>query len=37
MKLPVYKFLKDAIIRAFGEDFYIQIEEAALLLENEKA
>lgn len=36
MKLPVYKFLKDAIIRVFGEDFYIQIEEAAVLLENEK-
>ena len=36
-KLPVYKFLKDAIIRAYGEDFYIQLEEAANLLEKERS
>lgn len=33
--LPVYKCLKDAITRAYGEDFYLQIEEAAKLLEEE--
>jgi hypothetical protein len=33
--LPVYKYLKDAITRAYGEEFYNQIEEAAKLLESE--
>lgn len=33
--IPVYKCLKDAIIRAYGADFYLQIEEAAKLLEEE--
>lgn len=34
LNMPVYKCLKDAIVRAYGEDFYQQIEEAAKLLEN---
>ena len=35
--LPVYKFLKDAIIRAYGEDFYEQMEEAEKLLSSQKS
>ena len=34
--IPVFKCLKDAITRAYGEDFYLQIEEAAIILEEEK-
>lgn len=34
--IPVYQFLKSAITRAFGEDFYYQMEEAAKLLKEEK-
>jgi hypothetical protein len=34
--MPVYKYLKDAIIRSYGEEFYLQIEEAVKLLEKEK-
>lgn len=30
--LPVYRFLKDAIIRAYGEDFFRQLEDAENLL-----
>ena len=30
--LPVYRFLKDAIIRAYGKEFYGQLEDAAKLL-----
>lgn len=30
--IPVYKFLKDALIRAYGEEFYHQLEEAEKLL-----
>jgi hypothetical protein len=37
INLPVYKFLKDPIIRAFGEDFYKQMEEAAKLLEQQNS
>ncbi|RPH33001.1 MAG: DUF3109 family protein [Bacteroidales bacterium] len=33
--IPVYKCLKDAITRAYGKEFYQQIEDAARLLENE--
>lgn len=33
--IPVYRCLKDSIIRAYGEDFYLQIEEADKLLEEE--
>ncbi|HDP76552.1 MAG TPA: DUF3109 family protein [Bacteroidales bacterium] len=32
INLPVYKFLKDALIRAYGKEFYCQLEEAAELL-----
>lgn len=32
INLPVYKFLKDALIRAYGKEFYSQLEEAAELL-----
>ncbi len=32
LNLPVYKFLKDALIRAYGNEFYSQLEEAAALL-----
>ena len=28
-QLPVYKFLKEAIIRKYGEDFYEEMEAAA--------
>ena len=34
--LPVYKFLKEPLIRCFGEDWYAQVEEAAKLIEQEK-
>ena len=33
--LPVYKYLKEAITRAYGEEFYLQVEEAAMLLDKE--
>ena len=36
MGLPVYKFLKDAIERAYGTEFYKQLEAAADLLERSK-
>jgi uncharacterized protein DUF3109 len=29
LKLPVYKFLKDALIRKFGEDFYNELDRVA--------
>lgn len=32
INLPVYKFLKDALIRAYGKKFFNQLEEAAELL-----
>lgn len=32
INIPVYKFLKDALIRAYGKEFYSQLEEAAELL-----
>ncbi len=32
MRLPLYVFLKDPLIRQFGEQWYHQLEEAALLL-----
>jgi hypothetical protein len=37
INLPVYQFLKDPIIRAFGEEFYQQLEEAAKLLEQQNS
>jgi len=33
--LPVYKFLKEPLIRRFGEEFYQKIEDAANMLEFE--
>jgi len=36
LDLPVYKFLKDVFIRAYGADFYSKLEEAAKLLEKTK-
>jgi hypothetical protein len=32
LELPVYRFLKDAIERAYGKEFYNQLEEASKLL-----
>jgi hypothetical protein len=29
LKVPVYRFLKDALIRRFGEDFYVKLDEMA--------
>ena len=37
LQVPVYRFLRDPIVRAFGEEFYTQLEEVAALLEAEKA
>lgn len=34
--LPVYKFLKEPIIRAYGESFFMELEAAAKLLEESK-
>jgi hypothetical protein len=31
VNMPVYKFLKEPLIRAFGEEFYLQLEEAEKL------
>ena len=36
-ELPVYKFLKEAIIRAYGEEFYEQLEDAEKLLSSQKS
>jgi hypothetical protein len=33
--VPVYKGLKEPIIRAFGEEFYHQMEEAEKMLNQE--
>ena len=30
LKVPVYKFVKEALIRKFGEDWYAELEKAAL-------
>jgi hypothetical protein len=34
LKVPVYKFLKDAIIRKYDEEFYNQLEATADYLKN---
>jgi hypothetical protein len=36
LKVPVYKFVKGALIRKYGEDWYSQLEEAAALVEEER-
>jgi hypothetical protein len=30
LKVPVYKFLKEALIRKYGEDFYNALDEVAI-------
>lgn len=35
-KVPVYQFLKEAIIRKFGEDFYEELDGAAAFMKAEK-
>ena len=37
LQLPVYQFLKAPLIRAFGEEWYTQLEEVAALLKEEAA
>lgn len=34
--MPLYRFLKEPLVRAFGTSWYQQLEEVALLLEQEK-
>ena len=29
LQVPVYKFVKDALIRKFGEDWYMELEKVA--------
>lgn len=36
LKVPVYKFTKNALIRRFGEDWFAELEEVAKLYESEK-
>jgi hypothetical protein len=36
LKVPVYAFLKDALIRKYGEDFYTALEATALYVKNDK-
>ncbi|MBL7922953.1 MAG: DUF3109 family protein [Bacteroidia bacterium] len=37
LKVPVYKFLKDALIRKYGEDWYKELEVVAGLYLKEKS
>lgn len=34
LQIPIYKFVKEALIRRFGEEWYAQLEEAKRLLDN---
>lgn len=36
LQVPVYQFLRAPLIRAFGEEFYAQLEEVAALLQAER-
>lgn len=36
LKLPLYAFTKPALVRAYGEEFYSQLEDAALYIAREK-
>ena len=36
-KVPVYKFLKEAIVRKFGEDFYEELDGAAEFMKQERS
>jgi hypothetical protein len=29
LQVPIYKFVKDALIRKFGEDWYMELEKVA--------
>ena len=35
LRLPVYRFLRDPLVRHFGEDFYQQLCDAAQLIASE--
>ena len=37
LKVPVYKFVKEALIRKFGSDWYAELEQAAELLQSERS
>jgi uncharacterized protein DUF3109 len=37
LEVPVYKFVKEALIRRFGEDWYAELEKVAEELKNSKA
>ncbi len=36
LQVPVYQFLRAPLVRAFGEEFYTQLEEVAALLKAER-
>ena len=36
LEVPVYKFVKEALIRKFGEDWYLELEQVAEDLKNQK-
>lgn len=36
LKVPIYKFVKDGIVRKFGEDFYNELDEIAAAWEDRK-
>ena len=36
LEVPVYKFVKEALIRKFGEDWYMELEQVAQDLKNQK-
>lgn len=36
LQVPVFRFVKEALIRKFGEDWYAELEEVANALKNEK-
>jgi hypothetical protein len=36
LQVPIYKFVKEALIRRFGEDWYMELEKVAEDLKNEK-
>jgi hypothetical protein len=35
LQVPIYKFVKEALIRKFGEDWYMELEKVAVDLKNE--
>jgi hypothetical protein len=36
LQVPIYKFVKEALIRKFGEDWYMELEKVAEDLKNGK-